>query len=130
MQENPFGKGHAGGRVHFKPYGGANAGCTWQTAGGIIGLGGGLVAILFGTVSTALSWLTASPAYVSHLRAFGTALFFFSIPLLIVGAHCLDLSDRRRALSSRAATPGRDSKPEKKTADEWHAETSTGGGRS
>lgn len=116
MRENSFGEVRASKRAHFKPYGRAKTDWTWQICGGVVGLAGGLVAILCGAVFTALSWLSASPDNVSYLRTCGTVLFSLSIPLLIVGAHCLDLSDKRRTAPPRAAPPGENSEPGQKAA--------------
>ena len=64
--------------------------CPW---GAIIGLSGGLIAALSGSLLTAISWFTAAESGSSLVRALGTSLLFVTIPLLIFGAHCLDLRE-------------------------------------
>ncbi len=62
--------------------------------GSILGLTGGIVAPLIGSVLTAVSWVV-SPAWHSFgLHRIGTILLIMGIPLLIFGAHCLDLNER------------------------------------
>lgn len=105
MQNNPFGDERAGGRrLRLKPYAPpARKVSTWQTALGVAGLASGLVSILFGTAFAALGWLSALPEKESYLRSLGTVLLVASFPLLILGAHFLDLSDQRRASRRRPA---------------------------
>lgn len=75
--------GERGVRVRAK-------GWTWRTAGGLGGLGGGIIAALFGSVLTAASWFTAPEGVGLYLKTIGTALLLSTIPLLIFGAFCLD----------------------------------------
>lgn len=63
--------------------------------GAIFGLSGGTICALFGSVLTAVSWFTGAGAAGSYVRTFGTALLVLTIPLLLFGAHCLDLSEKR-----------------------------------
>lgn len=84
-------------RLYLKPYSAAKSpGWTWQAMGAVAGLAGGLVTILFGSVFSLVGWFAKSKATGSFLGKYGTALFLFAIPLLILGAHCLDLLDRKR----------------------------------
>jgi hypothetical protein len=64
----------------------------WRSAGAA-GLAGGVGGGLLGAALTAVSWLAGE---VSYARTLGMALLFLIIPLLIFGAHCLDLTDKRR----------------------------------
>lgn len=65
----------------------------WCLFGAIAGLAGGIIAALFGSVFTALSWLSGAGAYT---KVIGTVLLVLTIPLLIIGAQCLDLLDKRK----------------------------------
>jgi len=69
-----------------------------KTFGAAIGLCGGILAPVFGSVFTAISWFTGSVWHGWHMQRNGTILLFLTIPLLIFGAHCLDLLDRQDSL--------------------------------
>ncbi len=71
-------------------------GSTWTNWGAVFGLSLGIVAPIFGALLTAIGWFTGSEWHGLHLQRTGTALFVLTIPLLIFGAHCLDLSDKRQ----------------------------------
>jgi hypothetical protein len=66
----------------------------WKIRGSVFGLFAGFTAPLIGLVLTVVSWF-ADPAWhgVSlHLTA--TFLFVMMFPLLLLGAHCLDLLEK------------------------------------
>ena len=65
----------------------------WPATAGVCGIGGGLLAGLTGLLMVAGAWLTG------HLEG---GLLISTIPLLMLGAHCLDLSDRREASPKRS----------------------------
>ena len=71
-------------------------GLNWCPLGAIVGLAGGILAALAGSLLTALSWLIDTGAGSSYLHASGTILLVMTIPLLVFGAHCLDLMERRK----------------------------------
>jgi hypothetical protein len=67
---------------------------SWQSVGSILGLVGGVLSPVLGTLLIAIGWLIDSPEFsVLHLLSMG--LFAVTIPLLVGGAHCLDLLERR-----------------------------------
>jgi hypothetical protein len=68
-------------------------GWTWKSTGACIGLLGGLIAPLVGLALTALAWFIGD-WHGFHFGRSGTVLFLLTIPLLIFGAHCLDLLDK------------------------------------
>jgi hypothetical protein len=70
-------------------------GWTWRTGGAICGLGCGIIAPLVGSILTAIAWFTGPEWHGFFLRRDGAVLLFLTIPLLIFGAHCLDLVDRQ-----------------------------------
>jgi hypothetical protein len=67
----------------------------WQVCGVVFGLGGGIIAPLLATTLSAVAWFTGARWHGFFLQRAGTVLFFLAIPLLICGAHCLDLLDKR-----------------------------------
>ena len=70
-------------------------GWTRTNCGAACGLLGGLLIGLSGSVLTAFSWFTGPGWHGFALQRIGTALLFTMIPLLLFGAHCLDLSDKK-----------------------------------
>lgn len=86
-----------GARLYLKPHPQAKKrGWSWQSTGALFGLASGLIAIVFGSILTIISWFAESAASGSFLKKYGTILFLLAIPLLILGAHFLDLSERNR----------------------------------
>ncbi|HEV7902852.1 MAG TPA: hypothetical protein VGO96_03335, partial [Pyrinomonadaceae bacterium] len=61
----------------------------------IFGLAGGLTACLFATTFAVLGWLARPGVAATYLQRYSTVLFVLVIPLLLFGAHCLDLQDRK-----------------------------------
>ncbi len=68
-------------------------GLTPGTGGAICGLCGGIGAAVLGSIITAVAWFTGPEWHGHLLQRDGTVLLFLTIPLLIFGAHCLDLID-------------------------------------
>jgi hypothetical protein len=66
---------------------------TWTGVGALLGLGGGFVSPIVGVLCAVIGWLTRHAWHGLALQRAGTALFFLALPLLIFGAHCLDLID-------------------------------------
>jgi hypothetical protein len=82
---------------------------TLYSVGAICGLSGGFITCLLGSLLTALAWLSSGSQ--GHEATAGTALLAMTIPLLVLGAHCLDLVDRdndRNALKRTKSLLGRD----------------------
>lgn len=71
-------------------------GWSWKSTGACVGLLGGVFAPLLGSALTALAWFIGD-WHGFHLGRDGTALLFLTIPLLIFGAHCLDLLDKQNS---------------------------------
>ena len=73
---------------------------TWKSRGAVLGLLGGLAAPIVGSVLTAVSWF-ADPAWHGFsLHVAATILFVTTFPLLLFGAHCLDLLDKEKRLGT------------------------------
>lgn len=70
-------------------------GLTWTNWGAVCGLCFGIISPIVGSLFTVIAWFTGSEWHGLHLHRTGTVLFVLTIPLLIFGAHCLDLSDRQ-----------------------------------
>ncbi|MGA9996806.1 MAG: hypothetical protein WBP93_15410 [Pyrinomonadaceae bacterium] len=69
----------------------------WRSLGAIVGLSGGIIAALTGALLTASTWFIGTGAEISsYIQTLGTILLFMTIPLLIFGAQCLDLTEKRK----------------------------------
>jgi len=70
-------------------------GWTWQSGGAACGLCFGLIALLIGSVLTAITLFTGPGWHGFALQRDGLVLLFLTFPLLAFGAHCLDLLDQQ-----------------------------------
>lgn len=68
-------------------------GWSMKTFGAAVGFCGGIGAAVGACALTVLVWLTHRAWHGVLLQRSGTVLFFLMIPLLVFGAHCLDLLD-------------------------------------
>lgn len=73
-----------------------------KTGGAVCGLCGGIISAIVGSVLTAIAWFTGPVWNGLSLHRDGTVLLFLTIPLLIVGAHCLDLIDEQAEKAKRS----------------------------
>jgi hypothetical protein len=69
-------------------------GWTWKGVGALVGLGGGLISPLAGSVFTVIGWVTRHTWHGVAVNRIDMALFVVTLPLLIFGAHCLDLIEK------------------------------------
>lgn len=81
-------------------------GWTWQAAGAAAGLGGGVLAAAFGSLLSALALARGVHGSGLSQHGVGSILLLATIPLLVIGAHCLDLLDRKVEGSRQGATEG------------------------
>ena len=70
---------------------------SWWIIGGICGLAGGIVCSLLGAILTAGSWLISAGNSYLYIHQAGTALLLLTMPLLMLGAHCLDLQEEQKS---------------------------------
>ena len=66
-------------------------GWTLKTGSAAFGFCGGVVAGGLGCILTALAWFTGAVWHGHPVQRLGTILLFMTIPLFVLGAHCLDL---------------------------------------
>jgi len=79
----------------------------WLKVWMIFGFVGGIIAAISGTIFTSITWLAgASAGSARWLHGIGTVLLLVTIPLLMFGAHCLDLAEAEE--KRRSETEGRD----------------------
>lgn len=74
-------------------------GWTVKSTGACVGLFGGVIAPLVGLALIALAWLIGD-WHGFHLGRDGAVLLLLTIPLLIFGAHCLDMLDNENEHAS------------------------------
>lgn len=72
-------------------------GWNWRSVGAAAGFFFGVLSPIVGSILTAISWATGPNWHGLLIHRYGTVLLFLTIPLLIFGAHCLDLLDRKDA---------------------------------
>jgi ABC-type transport system involved in cytochrome c biogenesis permease component len=70
-------------------------GWSWKSGGVVFGLFGGMVCSVLGSILTAMAWITGPEWHGLLIQRGGAVLLFLTIPLLIFGAHCLDLTDKQ-----------------------------------
>jgi len=69
-------------------------GWTLKTCSAAFGFCGGVCAGLAGCLLTAAAWFTGAVWHGHSIERLGTILLFLTIPLFVLGAHCLDLLDK------------------------------------
>jgi hypothetical protein len=77
-------------------------GWSWKSGGALVGLSFGIISPLVGSILTAIAWFTGPEWHGIFLQRDGTVLLFLTIPLLIFGAHCLDLMDKHGKEASKS----------------------------
>jgi hypothetical protein len=83
-----------------------SGGWTWQAVGVVTGFGGGMLVIAVGALLSAVAWMRGDATSGLSIHGLGSIFLLSTIPLLILGAHCLDLLDRRVERSREAASEG------------------------
>ena len=64
--------------------------CLCCQGGAVMGLVGGLLTALSGSLLTGISWLVSDAGLAAALHQIGGVLLCATIPLLMLGAFCLD----------------------------------------
>jgi hypothetical protein len=72
---------------------------NWKSCGAVLGLCSGLVAPILAAIFTVISWFSDPVWHGFALHTAATSLFAVALPLLIFGAHCLDLLDKDKKLA-------------------------------
>lgn len=85
---------------------------AWQSVVAVIGLAGGVIAPILGAISDVITWFVHSIPTNSYLHVLSIVLCALTLPLLILGAFCLDLLQAKTAqLSPPASTPSTGAAP-------------------
>lgn len=69
---------------------------TWKSSGAVFGLLAGLLAPIIGSMLAVVCWFRDPVWHSLYLHHVATTLFVLTIPLLVLGAHCLDLLDEEK----------------------------------
>jgi hypothetical protein len=75
-------------------------GLKLRTGGAACGLCGGIGVAVVGSIVSAVAWFIGPEWHGYLLQRDGTILLFLTIPLLLLGAHCLDLIDQQSKVST------------------------------
>jgi hypothetical protein len=76
----------------------------WCSFGAVAGLAGGIGAAFIGSILTALAWFTGTGSHLE--KVIGTVLLVSTIPLLVIGAQCLDSLDKKKDRAREARFHG------------------------
>ncbi len=88
-----------------KLYFGARQGLwTWQASGAMFGLAGGAGAAILGAALLFVAWIGGDHSEGLSLHGLGNILLLSTIPLLILGACCLDLLEKQKEKSEPPIT--------------------------
>jgi hypothetical protein len=66
-----------------------------SSGGAVCGLCFGLISPIIGSIFTVLAWFTGPHWHGLSIQRYGGLLLFLTIPLLLLGGHCLDLMDEQ-----------------------------------
>ena len=77
----------------------------WRPVCAVCGLAGGVIAPFLGAAADLSTWFINSQALISHLHVLSIVLCALTLPLLMVGAFCLDLLEAKTAQPTPVAPP-------------------------
>jgi len=69
---------------------------NWKNGAAAFGLAAGFIAPIVGSIVTVISWFRDPVWHGLALHQASTGLFVIVLPLLVFGAHCLDLLDKEK----------------------------------
>jgi hypothetical protein len=78
---------------------------SWQSVCAVLGLAGGVIAPFIGAASGILTWYVVSPTVNSYLHVSSIVFCALTIPLLALGACCLDMLETKAAARLSLPTP-------------------------
>lgn len=78
---------------------------AWQSVCAVVGLVGGVIAPILGATSDVITWFGSSNAVNSSLHVLSIVLCALTLPLIILGAFCLDSLQRKTAQLSPPSEP-------------------------
>jgi hypothetical protein len=81
---------------------------AWQSVCAVVGLAGGVISPILGATADVITWFVQSQSVNSHLHVLSIVLCALTLPLIILGAFCLDSLQRKTSNLSSPAEPPRD----------------------
>ncbi len=81
---------------------------AWQSILAVLGLAGGVIAPVLGATADVVTWFVHAQSVNSYLHVLSIVLCALTLPLLILGAFCLDLLESKTTNLSTPAEPPRD----------------------
>jgi hypothetical protein len=78
---------------------------AWQSVCAVLGLAGGVIAPILGATSDVATWFVHSQKVNAYLHVSSIVLCALTLPLLILGACCLDMLQAKTARPSLSAEP-------------------------
>jgi hypothetical protein len=84
---------------------------AWQSVCAVLGLAGGVISPFLGGASDIISWFVSSTTVNSYLHVLSIVFCALTIPLLVLGACCLDVLEAKTARLSPPAPPYNESTP-------------------
>ncbi|MGH9901670.1 MAG: hypothetical protein ACRD68_07640, partial [Pyrinomonadaceae bacterium] len=81
---------------------------AWQSVCAVLGLAGGVIAPFAGAASDIISWFVSSTTVNSYLHVLSIVFCALTIPLLALGACCLDMLEAKNTRLSPSAPLSRD----------------------
>jgi hypothetical protein len=68
---------------------------AWQSVCAVLGLAGGVIAPILGATADVITWFVHAQSVTSHLHVLSIVLCALTVPLIILGAFCLDSLQRK-----------------------------------
>ncbi|HEX2751800.1 MAG TPA: hypothetical protein VHP34_01575, partial [Alphaproteobacteria bacterium] len=81
---------------------------AWQSVLAVLGLAGGVIAPFLGAASDVITWFAKSATVNSYLHVLSIVFCALTIPLIALGACCLDMLEAKTARLPPAAPLPRD----------------------
>lgn len=78
---------------------------AWQSVCAVLGLAGGVIAPILGATSDVATWFVDSQTVNAYLHVSSIVLCALTLPLLILGACCLDMLQAKTSRPSSSAEP-------------------------
>ena len=76
---------------------------TWQTVGATLGLAGGMLSMFTGLLLWMLNRFYAAAGEYSSVHVLEMLFFVLTVPLMVSGAHCLDILEQRSTIDTMPA---------------------------
>lgn len=78
---------------------------AWQSVCAVVGLAGGVIAPMLGAMADVITWFVNSKSVNSYLHVLSIVLCALTLPLIILGAFCLDLLEAKSGHHSPPVEP-------------------------